>query len=63
MSILQHSAKLCGLSNNAGKVMPNTVPRFTQRPNLIMVQPFAVMMGEKVKLTLKGHNLRSFGTR
>ena len=43
--------------------MRNTIPRVMQRPNLIVVRPFAVIIGEKVDLTLKGYDLKSLGTK
>lgn len=46
-----------------GKVCPNKNHRPLQVPSLVLVQPFAAVVGERVDLTVRGQNLKAPGTK
>eukprot|EP00250_Pteridium_aquilinum_P022654 c25511_g1_i1 orf=79-3486(-) len=46
-----------------GKVFPYKNFQPLRIPSLVLVQPFAVVMGETVDLSVRGHNLKAPGTK
>lgn len=51
------------ISGIAGKVYPNINFKPLQIPTLVLVQPFAIVVGETVNLILRGYNLKTPGTK